>query len=295
MCNNVTALREKLNEITAASTISNTGWYQEESNGSFGSSGRSDAERIQLLSPNRICLGNICISPNGDRYGYVNEVQNPLTIEKVRGILVTMFSVATSDMSRETAGLFSKVVDHLATQCFQVSSVKVNLGKGDAEVEIEFTNGFLSVKMVIGDCTNTYPSIDLELEGDYIVSPDFLDALEGDINRGHGHIGVSMRNEKGRYRNICSLTCYKLSERDARETHTVTQEQLNAVLDVAGEVDDVTRAKGVITNVLKKLAIVEPVVVSDVTMNTYQNDSRRYVRIEVRGTTRNWTINLQMR
>lgn len=295
MCNNVIALREKLNEITSVSTILNTGWYTDESQSAFGRNGRDGSERIQLLSSNRICLGSVVISPNGDRYGYVNDVQNPLSIEKVRGILVTMFSVATSDMSRETAGLFSKIVDHLATQCFQVSSVKVNLGKGDAEVEVEFTNGFLSVKMVIGDCTTQYPTLDLGMEGDYIVAPTFLEALTGDKRTSHDSLGVAMRNEAGMYRTIATLTCYEFSERDKHEDHTVTQEQLNAVLDIAGESAEVVRAKGVIAAILKQLATVQPVVVSDVSMNSYQNDSRRYVRVDIRGTTRTWTVSLHLK
>lgn len=283
MCNSVSQLKEKLEAVTSGVTMKNTGWYERSQNdGRFGNSNEK-AQRFQLLTDNNICLGKVTVSPNGDRYGYVNESRNPMTLESTRGVLTTMFSVAASDASRETAGLFGKLLDVLATQCFQVTEVRVQLGKGDAEITLNFSNGFIQVQMEVGDCVNQFPDLKLELgDGvDYIVTPSFLKAvtsapLPGSINNAK----LLVRGEDKNYSNICTLSAYAWRKDEKRNTTLVTFEQLDAVVSLVAKDEVRARVHAVITEAARLIRKnVGDVQMTEVRLNQYQHESRKYLGI----------------
>ena len=283
MCNSVSQLKEKLEAVTSGVTMKNTGWYvRSQHDGRFGSSNEG-SQRFQLLTENNICLGKVTVSPNGDRYGYVNEARNPMTMESARGVLTTMFSVAASEASRETAGLFGKLLDVLATQCFQVSEVRVQLGKGDAEITLHFTNGFISVQMEVGDCVNQFPDLKLELGDniDYIVTPSFLKAvtsapLPGSINNAK----LLIRGEDKNYSRICTLSAYAWRSDEKRSSSVVTFEQLDSVVSLIAKGDDLARVHAVITEAARLIRKnVGDVQMTEVRLNQYQHESRKYLAV----------------
>lgn len=289
MCNSVSELKDLLETITNGSTLTTTKWYAGNSRGphGFGSPQDEATASLKIVTADKIIRGGLRISQNN--YGGSPQ-RKVVTIESVRGILTTMFAVAVTDTSREAALLFGKLVETLATKCFQVEEVRINLDGGDAEVRLSFTNGYTHVSMHIKDCRPVANVVSLDLgDTDYVMTRDFATALVGGAAEFRSGGNMSVRKEDGTFGRICTISSYR-DTNPVDTVNVVTAEQLEAVMANGDATDQMRLVQRVVQKQLVQAH--GDLVLGSIRMNAYRGDSKQTIALEYQGNGRVITVEL---
>ncbi|QBJ02548.1 hypothetical protein MZD04_gp018 [Pseudomonas phage Psa21] len=238
MCNNVDALKKLIDEaliLDGTTGLTLTGWDESEDNYDRGTLTN------RVTTDYGIVRGGISIAQGGGmnnafgRFGGFRDREDnrqEVTIERLRGILVTALAVAHTDAGRTLVSGFAATVEALASNCFQPVSYDLTVGAGgDAVVIINMTNGLTSVRMEVKANDESNQKIELDLPTKYILGTGFVSVLLGKNDRGYSGTGLSVL-ENGKW---VRLTGISAREFDPEETVNVDELSVDEVVQLVGE------------------------------------------------------------
>jgi hypothetical protein len=201
MCNNTDALKQLIDTglvLDGESGLALTGWNEAEGydrNGSLTN---------KITTQYGIVRGAIEIQQGAGRntYGFggfglgkrdSHDRQEELTVDRLRGILVTALAVSHTEEGRKLAGAFGAIVETLASNCFQPLSFDLGIEAAeDPHITVSMTNGMVTVRLDSKPIDETNQKLKLELPVKYILGRNFANVLLGESDRGYSNTGLTV-------------------------------------------------------------------------------------------------------
>jgi len=211
MCNNTDALKKLIDEslvLDGDTGLTLTGWNETDDTYGRGSM----ANRI--TTSHGIVRGKVAIQPGGgnagrdfgfDRYG--KEESTPLTIDRVRGVLVTALAVSQTEPGRKLAGSFAGIIEVLTANCFHPTSFDIGIeAVEDPSINIVMTNGMVTVRLEGRAIDELEQEIKLELPVKYILGSGFCKVLTdpNGNSRGYSSTGLTVL-EDGKWNQLTGI------------------------------------------------------------------------------------------
>lgn len=194
MCNNLEALQKLIDEsliLDGATGLTLTGWTDDEN---------YDRNSVvnRITTPFGIARGGIAINPgsNHGNYGFGGrgheEKAVPVTLDRVRGVLVTALATSTTAEGMMMASALASLVEKLSSNCFHPVSYDLVLdGVEDPTIGVVMTNGMQTVRMDTKPVEQVAQTIKLDLDVPYVLGQGFVNVMAGENDRGHSSAGLS--------------------------------------------------------------------------------------------------------
>jgi hypothetical protein len=200
MCNNTDALKQLIDAglvLDGESGLTLTGWNEAEGydrNGSLTNKITTQygivrgAIEIQQGAGGRGNYGGFGLGMRDHR-----DKQVELTIDRLRGILVTSLAVSQTEEGRKLAGAFGAIVETLASNCFQPLSFDLGIEAAeDPHITVSMTNGMVTVRLDSKPIDDANQKLKLELPVKYILGRNFANVLLGESDRGYSNTGLTV-------------------------------------------------------------------------------------------------------
>lgn len=241
----------------------------------------------QFISASGILAGGIQVSPGGlDQGGFRFDMdpttKDALTIERIRGVLVTTLGVAATDETKEIVTAFAKVTEALTTQCFHPTRFELTIdAQRDPFLSVSFSNGLLQVTLETAE-QSLVGGVDLDLQLDtrFLVGSRCASILAGKTDYSFSGTGLCVEKE-GKFEQVMSVTTYtQTDDESTRKANTPMPEQPTAET-LFPETEQGLLNRKVYTAVVKQLARVVPtgVSVSAINMSRYHRTGNDAVTI----------------
>ncbi|WDS62414.1 hypothetical protein [Pseudomonas phage D6] len=240
MCNNTDALKKLINEslvLDGETGLTLTDWH-DDTNGRYG----TDTQINRITTKYGVVRGRVCIQPGGAHqrsYGFggfheKRDGEVPLTIDQVRGVLVTSLAVAQTDLGRVIASGFASIIEKLTANCFIPVSYSLSIEAAeDPTIRVVMTNGMLTVELDARPIEEAKSELKLELPVRYILGGGFATALTDiDSNgRGYSNTGLTVL-ENGKWVHLTGISVRNL---DPEEKANVDRIEPEMVVEHIGE------------------------------------------------------------
>jgi hypothetical protein len=217
MCNNLEALQKLIDEslvLDGATGLTLTGWTDEDRYDHRGS------VINRVTTQYGISCGGITITPGGSSghmgFGFrdTREETKPVTIDQVRGVLVTALATSQTDQGRILATGLASIVEKLTANCFHPISYDLAIeAASDPTIHVTMTNGMQSIHLDTKPVEDFAQAIKLDLDVPYVLGQGFVSVLAGESDRGHSPTGLSTLVD-GKWIRHTGISSYTLSEDD---------------------------------------------------------------------------------
>jgi hypothetical protein len=258
MCNNTDALKQLIDAglvLDGETGLTLTGWNESEG---YDRDGRLTNK---ITTQYGIVRGAIEIYQGGNRsamgFGLLGrdnrDKQEELTIDRLRGILVTALAVSQTEESRKLAGAFGAIVEKLAGNCFHPLSFDLAIEAAeDPHITVSMTNGMVTVRLDSKPIDDANAKLKLELPVKYMLGRNFANVLLGESDRGYSNTGLTVLRD-GKWERFTGIMA-----RNFDENETITVDRLD-VAQVTGFVSEARRelTGAVLTEILKQLSTLD--------------------------------------
>lgn len=185
MCGAFPAIQKIIDNVVKSTGAQATGWFEDEDR--YG--GGRDGLAQYLVSSTGVQTAKIDIYQGGEVGGFrLNPEPDTaeLTIERVRGILVTALGVAVSADVQNNIKAFAAIAEELTKSCFYPSRYDFSIyTTGDPHLSLRFSNGLVSVDLETSAITTVIAPV-LDLGGaKYSMSHQVAKLLSGDVMSRH--------------------------------------------------------------------------------------------------------------
>ncbi|MNV54596.1 hypothetical protein D3C71_1467960 [compost metagenome] len=167
-----------------------------------------------------IACGSISIVPGGSTnhgsFGFRNSHENikPITIDQVRGVLVTALATSQTDHGRVLASGVASIVEKLSANCFQPVSYDLCIeAAADPTLNLVMTNGMQTIHFDTKPVEDFAQAVKLDLDVPYILGQGFVNVLAGEADRGHSPTGLSTLVD-GKWVRHTGISSYTLGKDD---------------------------------------------------------------------------------
>lgn len=285
MSKTLNSLVELLTPVTSKFGGRNTGWYNTMHNGNmFG--GRDETATFKMLNEQFVEHGGITITQNGDRYG--NPTVEHTDIAVVRGVLVTMFSVADTAETRSAVSTFGEVLEVLAGQNFIVGNISFSLTTGGPQLRASFTNGFVSVDLKYENVPTQFKVGELFPGVNYIIGAG-VPYVFADEYSGGGDNTILLPTSEGGYKPLARVTAYHDS-RSIKNDSVISREQVLQLLSTIMDTDRQAQVFRIVELVLNNLADKPTPVLFDVRMALHSNNESKSVTLSYMCNDKVWNV-----
>lgn len=217
MCNNLEALQKLIDEslvLDGTTGLTLTGWSDEDRYDYRGS------VINRVTTQYGIACGGISIVPGGSTnhgsFGFRNSHENikPITIDQVRGVLVTALATSQTDHGRVLASGVASIVEKLSANCFQPVSYDLCIeAAADPTLNLVMTNGMQTIHFDTKPVEDFAQAVKLDLDVPYILGQGFVNVLAGEADRGHSPTGLSTLVD-GKWVRHTGISSYTLGKDD---------------------------------------------------------------------------------
>lgn len=218
MCNTLEALQKLIDEsliLDGATGLTLTGWADEEHYDNRGGAIN------RVTTQYGVAVGGISIIPGGGMgrgmgFGYRNghDEVKPVSIDQVRGVLVTALATSQTDHGRILATGVASIVEKLAANCFHPVSYDLCVeAAADPTLNVVLTNGMQTIQLDTKPVDDFAQAVKLDLDVPYVLGQGFVDVLAGKSDRGHSPTGLSTLVD-GKWVRHTGISSYTLAEDD---------------------------------------------------------------------------------
>lgn len=291
MCSTNDALRKLIDDSLGENLadLTFTGWKSGDESDPYSHQG--SAEQNTFITQNGVNAGGVVISQGsnmnrgGGYFGPKPEAK-PLTVETVRGILVTALAVSLTKRGQSMASGFAKILESLATNCFHPVRYDLRIhGNTDPYIQIEVSNGMQTVVMATADSpfVGDLKDFKLDIPNRYHLGTGVAEILAGSDHTGYGRYGFSPTGIQveidGKWKRAMGLSAHKL--RDEEKTEKSETVSLPALTAIFGDTDagklSLTLASSVLEQLTKVYGGVE---LKRVDMTQYDRERKGSIRLE---------------
>jgi hypothetical protein len=234
MCNNLEALQKLIDEslvLDGVTDLTLTGWADDERYDSRGT------VINRITTPFGIAVGGVSISPGGGSRGGMgfgfrdtHEQDKPITIDQVRGVLVTALATSQTDQGRVLATCLASIAEKLTANCFHpVSYDLVVEAASDPTVALTMTNGMQTIQIDTKPVEAFAQTVKLDLDVPYILGQGFVNVLAGEADRGHSPTGLSTLVD-GKWVRHTGISSYSLGEEEKPNVDSLEVEEIMALV-----------------------------------------------------------------
>lgn len=252
MCNNIEELKKLINEklvFADGTNLTTTGWTDEGNRGDH----LTDEEILnRITTGNGLVVASVTVRQDGGRgFGFSprRANDNELTIEQVRGVLVTLLAVSKSNAGKTIAAAFASTVETLHTQCFTPVSYDIYIDAEEPTVRLTLSNGRVSVYLESHHTELDAQSIQLDLPVKYLLGHRFTRVLLGHSDSGHSTTGLTVLVD-GKWKRLTGISARDVDGEDSVDKAPIDIEPIIKTLVAADKQELVSKA---LTALVKQL------------------------------------------
>lgn len=299
MCGTNDAVKKIIEDALAGnfSTLSFAGWAKDET--TYG----APSEENPIITANGISAGGIRIHAgglNGGGFGYIDRGQQPeqvLTIDRVRGVLVTALAVATTSFGKEFATGFAKVAEALVANCFHPTGYELRIeAERDPFLLVKFSNGLTSVELETAE-QYVGGDVNLGLEQRVLISSRTAEILQGIGTDSYRYNGGGIQVEiDGKWERIASLNTHSLEGADVKPDLATIEGGVDAEKIFPGTDARSIVNRKVVTAIIEQLKKTYGLVhVLKIDLSQYSRNGGGSVRIELINDAKDRTFSTELR
>lgn len=291
MCSGNEAIRKLIDSALVGGIfdLTFTGWKADEADGDRYSHQRNSEQNIFITS-NGVNAGGIAITQGSNLnngFGFTEQGREKLSIETVRGILVTALAVSSTKRGQDMASGFAKTVEALASNCFHPVRYDMRIhGNRDPFLSVEMTNGMQTVSLATAErpFTGELADFKLDIPHRYHLGSRVADILVGNKGATYGYSPTGIQVEvDGKWIRAAGLTHHNVREEDKEVVDGDETISLPALSAIFGETERgklhlkcATAIIEQLTRVYKRIDLVR------VDMSQYSTHGKGTIRLDYR-------------